>query len=120
MLKSRNKKQALKKQQTAHALGQQYKMRLDKAKADFDVREFESSSDDGAISVVVTGRREIKSLTIADELIAGDKGRLISTVIAVANEALILSREANIQLTTEVANQFNKDNGIETRSGAVA
>ena len=109
MLKSGNKKKQLKQQQD--------EMRIDKAKTNFEVREFESKSDDGAVVVIATGQRAIKSLSIGDELIAGDKDQLIATVLSVTNEALSLAREANIQLTTEVAKQFNKDNKIESRSG---
>ena len=49
-------------------LGQLFKKQLDEAKAQFAELEFESKSEDGTVSVVVTGTREIKSLSIAQEL----------------------------------------------------
>jgi DNA-binding protein YbaB len=59
----------------------------------------------------VTGRREIKNLSITLELINDKKEELEALVTSIINEALRLVREANIQLTDEVTRKFNEQLG---------
>ena len=74
--------------------------------------EFESKSEDGTVSVVVSGIREIKSLSIAQELIGDDnKEQLEALVMSVVNDALRIVKAANIDLTDGVTKSFNEQLG---------
>lgn len=112
MLKSKKNKFNLK---NSAELGQRFKMQLDQAKAQFEQMEFESKSEDGGVSVVVTGRREIKHLSIEPEFFSEKREQLESIITAVVNEGLIVVREANKQLTDEVTRKFNEQLGMAAR-----
>ena len=92
-------------------LGQLFKKQLDEAKAQFAELEFESKSEDGTVSVVVSGIREIKSLSIAQELIGDNKEQLEALVMSVVNDALRIVKAANTDLTDEVTKTFNEQLG---------
>ena len=96
-----NKKKAAK-------LGQLFKNQLDQAKEQFAQMEFESKSEDGSVSVVVTGTREIKSLSIGPELIACGKEQVEALVMSVVNDALRIVKAANTELTEAVTKSFNE------------
>ena len=96
-------------------LGLKYKMQLDQAKAEFEKKEFSSESEDGNVSVVVSGMREIKQLSIEDEFLKNSRESIEIAVISVVNKALSAVREANKQLTAEVAEKFNAKNGITVK-----
>ncbi len=70
--------------------------------------EFESKSEDGTVRVVVTGTREIKSLSIGQELFGSNKEQLEALVMSVVNDALRIVKAANIDLTNEVTTSFNE------------
>lgn len=111
MLRPKNK---LNKKKSAE-LGLKYKMQLDQAKAEFEQKEFASESEDGNVSVIVSGMREIKQLSIDDEFLNNSREIVEAVVISVVNRALSAVREANKQLTAEVAEKFNAQNGITVR-----
>ncbi|MBS3964139.1 MAG: YbaB/EbfC family nucleoid-associated protein [Methylomonas sp.] len=96
-------------------LGLKYKMQLDQAKAEFEKKEFASESEDGNVSVIVSGMRELKQLSIADEFLNNSREIVETTVISVVNRALSAVRDANKQLTAEVAEKFNAQNGITVK-----
>jgi DNA-binding protein YbaB len=105
------KKKKLNNPKHSTELGQLFKRQLDEAKVQFEQMEFQSQSEDGTVSVVVTGRREIKSLSIAHELINDKKGGLEALVSFVVNDALRIVKAANIKLTDEVTRKFNEQMG---------
>jgi DNA-binding protein YbaB len=106
MLKHKNKKKL-----NPHELGQIYKRQLDQAKLEFEQLEFPCESEGGEVKVVLTGRREIKALTITPEIMQGEKDRAEGLITAVINQALASVRDANIQLTDAVARKFNAQYG---------
>jgi DNA-binding protein YbaB len=111
MLRPKNK---LNKKKSAE-LGLKYKMQLDQAKAEFEKKEFASESEDGNVSVIVSGMREIKQLSIADEFLKNSHETVEAALTSVVNKALSAVREANKQLTADVAEQFNAQNGITVK-----
>ncbi len=92
-------------------LGQRFKRQLDEAKAQFEQLEFKSESIDGAVNVVVTGTREIKSLSISQELLGDNKEQLEALVMSVVNDALRIVKAANVELTEAVTKSFNEQLG---------
>jgi hypothetical protein len=87
----------------ARGLSKKFSQQLTEAKEKFDLLEFENQSDDGLIAVVLTGRREIKSLSIADSLLDNKKDLLEGMIISVVNEVLDAIREANVKLSADVS-----------------
>jgi DNA-binding protein YbaB len=100
-----------KKKPNPQELGQIYKRELDQAKREFEQREFPCESGGGEVKVVLTGRREIKTLTLTSEIMQGEKDRAEGLIIAVVNQALASVRDANIQLTDTVAKKFTAQYG---------
>lgn len=100
-----------KKKPNPQELGQIYKRQLDQAKQEFEQLEFASESEEGDVKVVVTGRREIKTLSLTPEIMQGQKEQVENLIAAVVNQALALVRNANIELTNEVARKFNAQYG---------
>ena len=92
-------------------LGRLFKKQLDEAKSQFEQLEFESQSEDGSVIVVATGRREIKSLSIAQEFISERKEQLEESVLSVVNDVLRKVKSANMELTEEVTRKFNEQLG---------
>ncbi|MBF6650442.1 YbaB/EbfC family nucleoid-associated protein [Methylobacter sp. BlB1] len=106
MLKSNKKKKP-----NPQKLGQIYKRQLDQAKQEFEQLEFPCESERGEVKVVLTGRRQIKTLVLAPEIMQGEKDRAEGLIIAVVNQALTTVRDANVQLTDAVAKKFNAQYG---------
>lgn len=100
-----------KKKPNPQELGKIYKRQLDQAKHEFEQLEFPCESEGGEVKVVLTGRREIKALTLAPEIMQYEKDRAEGLIIAVVNQALTTVRDANIQLTDAVAKKFNAQYG---------
>jgi DNA-binding YbaB/EbfC family protein len=98
-------------------LGQRLNRQLRQAKQEFERKEFENKSSDGMVSVVVTGQREVKALSI-DPALAGEKTKQLEALLtAVLNEALKTVREANIQLTQDVTKAFYQEIGFDAGAG---
>lgn len=76
------------------------------------MREFESKSSDGLVSVVVTGQREVKTLSI-DLSLSVDKKELERLLTSVLNGALAMVREANIKLSEDVTKSYYKEIGFD-------
>lgn len=96
-----------KEQKQAAELGLRMNAQLRLAKEEFEAREFESKSEDGAVAVVVSGRREIKSLSINMSADKENDETFISVIVSTINKGLSDVREANIRLTEDVKNSFN-------------
>ena len=94
-------------------LGQLFKKQLDEAKEQFQQMEFQSQSEDGSVIVVANGLREIKSLSIAQELMSDKKDELEELVLSVVNDALRIVRTANMELTDKVTRSFNEQLGVK-------
>ncbi len=121
MLKSRKKNKFQKAKNQMHTqaneLGQRLNRQLRQAKKEFELKEFENKSCDGMVSVVVTGQREVKTLSI-DPALAGEKTKQLEALLtAVLNEALKSVREDNIQLTQDVTKAFYQEIGFDAGAG---
>ena len=76
-----------------------------RAQAELEEREFTATSGGGAVTVVVSGKKELKSLTIEPEVVdPEDIEMLQDLVISAINEAM-----ANVEKTTE--EEMNKITG---------
>jgi DNA-binding protein YbaB len=102
MLKNKSKNQKL----TPKELGKLQKEQLDRAKTEFEKLEFETQNKEGTIKVVATGRRVLKAITLTPELLSQEKEKIEESIIDAVNQTLNIVRDANIQLTNEVARNF--------------
>ncbi len=68
---------------------QKMQAQMDEATAELEEREYTAAAGGGAVSVVATGKMEIKSLEIKPEVVDPDDIEMLSDlVIAAINEAL--------------------------------
>ena len=68
-----------------------------KLQEDIEQREFTSTSGGGAVEVVVTGRKELKSINIKPEVVDKDDIEMLQDlIISAVNEAI-----NNVETTTE-------------------
>ncbi len=90
-----------------HLAKQAQKMQADMeaATAELEAKEYEAQSGGGAVKVVATGKMEIKSIDISQDVVDPDDVEMLSDlVMAAVNEAL---RNANA----------DKENTMESLSG---
>ena len=81
-------------------LGLKYKMQLDQAKAEFEQKEFASESEDDNVSVIVSGMREIKQLSIDDEFLNNSR-EIVEAVKTVSDLFMPVSGEV-LELNEEL------------------
>ena len=62
---------------------------MESASAELEVKEYEAAAGGGAVKVVVTGKMEVKSMEIAQDVVDPDDVEMLSDlVMAAVNEAL--------------------------------
>ncbi len=59
-----------------------------KAKAELEAMEIQGESGGGLVSVLMTGKREVRKVTIDDSLVGDDKDMLEDLVAAAINDAV--------------------------------
>lgn len=68
---------------------------MEKAQEELEVLEVEATAGGGAVKVVVTGKKEVKEITIAQEVVDPDDVEMLQDlVLAAVNEALRKAQEA--------------------------
>ena len=68
---------------------QQMQRRMEQMQAELEEKEVETTAGGGAVSVVVTGKKEIKKITLKPEVVDPDDVEMLEDLIMVAvNEAL--------------------------------
>lgn len=68
---------------------QEMKQKMDEAKARLDNVSFKEEMEGGKIAVVMTANREVKSITVSEELLRGDKEELEELLVVVLNRAIV-------------------------------
>jgi len=86
-----------------------YTAQLNQAKAEFAAKEFHAENEDGSVKVIANGKRVLKSLVIAPELLSQKKENVEELIVNVVNQSLYMVREANCQLTSEVKSIFESN-----------
>ena len=82
---------------------QAQKMQADmtRMQEELNEREFEASAGGGVVTAVVTGRKELKSITLAEEIVDPDDIEMLQDlVVAAVNEAI---RKADETVTAEMS-----------------
>ncbi len=68
---------------------------MEKAQEELEVLEVEATAGGGAVKVVVTGKKEVKEIVIAQEVVDPDDVEMLQDlVLAAVNEALRKAQEA--------------------------
>lgn len=68
---------------------------MEKAQEELEVLEVEATAGGGAVKVVVTGKKEVKEIVIAEEVVDPDDVEMLQDlVLAAVNEALRKAQEA--------------------------
>lgn len=81
---------------------------MDKANAELEEKEYSSTSGGGAVSVVVTGKLEVKSIDIKPEVVDPDDVEMLSDlVIAAVNQAIRLANDDKNQRMEQISGGLN-------------
>ena len=73
---------------------------IDEARSELDEREFETTSGGGAVKVVITGKLELKEITITPDVVDPDDVEMLQDLVLTAvNEAI---RRANDAVNAEM------------------
>ena len=76
--------------------------------AELDEREFKTSSGGGMVEVVMTGKKQIKALTIKPEIVdPEDVEMLEDTITAAVNEAIRLVEETTSEEMSKITGNLN-------------
>lgn len=68
---------------------------MEKAQEELEVLEVEATAGGGAVKVVVTGKKEVKEIVIAQEVVDPDDVEMLQDlVLAAVNEAMRKAQEA--------------------------
>lgn len=79
---------------------QAMKQKMEDAKKRMDLVSVEAEIEGGAIKVIATANREIKSISISDDLKNGDKEELEDLLVVAVNRALVKAEQVH---NTEMA-----------------
>ncbi len=75
--------------QNMMAQAQKMQQNIEKVQAEVEAREVEATAGGGAVKVVVSGKREMKSIEIAPEVVDPDDIEMLQDIIiAAVNEAM--------------------------------
>ena len=79
---------------------QKMQKQMEESRAELDKREFETTSGGGAVKVVITGKLELKEITISPDVIDPDDVEMLQDLVLTAvNEAI---RQANDAVNAEM------------------
>ena len=74
---------------------QKMQRQMEETRAELDEREFETTSGGGAVKVVITGKLELKEITIAQDVVDPDDVEMLQDLVLTAvNEAIRQANEA--------------------------
>ncbi len=74
---------------------QEMKQQMDQTKQKLETITVKGEAGDGAVVVTVSGNRELKSLSISEELQKGDKEELEDTILVAMNRAMKQAEDVN-------------------------
>ncbi len=78
---------------------QRMQRQMEESQKEMETKEFTAKAGGGAVEVVVTGKREVKSIRLAEEVVdPEDIEMLQDLVVAAVNEALRQVEEANAEM----------------------
>ena len=78
---------------------QQMQQKIEKIQEEIGETEFSASTGGGAVTVVVNGKKEVKSIVLSPECVDPDDIEMLQDlIVAAANEALRQAEEASSQL----------------------
>ena len=81
---------------------------MDKANAELEEKEYSSTSGGGAVSVVVTGKLEVKSIDIKPEVVDPDDVEMLSDLVrAAVNQAIRLANDDKNQRMEQISGGLN-------------
>jgi len=74
---------------------QKMQRQMEETRAELDEREFETTSGGGAVKVVISGKLELKEITIAQDVVDPDDVEMLQDLVLTAvNEAIRQANEA--------------------------
>ena len=91
----------------------QMQAEMDAAQKEVEAQEFSASSGGGAVEVTVTGKKDIVSIKLAEEIVdPEDIETLQDAILAAANEALKQADDENAMMMSSLTSGFGGLGGL--------
>ncbi len=91
---------------------QRMQRQMEEQQEEFEKKEFEAAAGGGAVKVVVNGKKEVVSVTLAPEVVDPDDIEMLQDlIVAAANEALRKMEDENQENINKLAGGFGGNLG---------
>ena len=91
---------------------QRMQRQMEEQQEEFEKKEFEAAAGGGAVKVVINGKKEVVSVTLAPEVVDPDDIEMLQDlIVAAANEALRKMEDENQENINKLAGGFGGNMG---------
>ena len=92
---------------------QRMQRQMEEQQKEFETKEFTATAGGGAVTVTVTGKKNIVSIKLAEEIVdPEDIERLQDAILAAANEALKQADDENAMMMSSLTSGFGGLGGL--------
>ena len=92
---------------------QRMQRQMEETTKELETKEYTASSGGGAVSVTVSGKKEVTAVKISPEAVDPDDVEMLEDlVMAAANEALRMAEEANSEMMGKMTGGLNMGGGL--------
>lgn len=82
---------------------QRMQRQMEESQKEMETKEFTAKAGGGAVEVTVTGKKEIVSVKLSDEVVDPDDIEMLQDlIVAATNEALRMAEEANAEIMNKM------------------
>ncbi len=82
---------------------QRMQRQMEESQKELEEKDFSAKAGGGAVEVTVTGKKEIKSVTLSEEVVDPDDIEMLQDlIVAATNEALRMADEASAQIMNKM------------------
>ena len=92
---------------------QRMQRQMEESQKEVEAKEFTANAGGGAVSVTVTGKKEITKVKLSEEVVDPDDIEMLEDlVMAATNEALRMADEANAEIMNKMTGGLNLGGGF--------
>lgn len=92
---------------------QRMQRQMEETRQELDEKEYTASAGGGAVSVTVSGKKELVSVKLSEEVVDPDDIEMLEDlVMAAANEALRMAEEANAEAMNKMTGGLGLGGGL--------
>ena len=92
---------------------QRMQRQMEESQKELETKEFTAAAGGGAVEVTVTGKKELVSVKLSEEVVDPDDIEMLEDlVMAATNEALRMADEANAEIMNKMTGGLNLGGGF--------